>query len=308
MLTIRRILFPTDLSEGAQRAFPEAASLADWHDADLHVVNVSQRGEEEKDSFPVPLETLAEWANVSGDTGARPLDVENLTVVQERLEGAVPAESILAYAEDEEMDLIVMGTHGRRGVRRMLLGSVTEEVVRKAPCPVFTVRSEADSTPQRRVRRVLVPVDFSEGSEVAIMHAKEIAQTYGAEIDLLHVIEETVYPSAYGIEPTYFPSQDVLDRVEKRLGAIAREEIGYEHVTVSATVGYAPTMILDYVEERDVDLVVIATHGRTGLDRMLMGSVAERVIRQAPTPVFVVKPERRLLVPPRNADTAADQK
>jgi Universal stress protein UspA and related nucleotide-binding proteins len=76
-------------------------------------------------------------------------------------------------------------------------------------------------------------------------------------------------------------------------------------VRVSAIVGYAPMTILDYAEENGVDLIVIATHGRSGLDRVLLGSVAERVLRQSPLPVFVVKPDRKSLMPPREAVTAA---
>lgn len=138
---------------------------------------------------------------------------------------------------------------------------------------------------------------------MAIRHAKEIAQTYGAEIDLLHVVEEIAYPTAYGLEPVTFPTQEVIDRVEKQLAELARDEIGYEHVMIEATVGHPATRILDYVEENEVDLIVIATQGRTGFDRMLLGSVTERVLRRAPTPVFVVKPDRRSLLPVETSES-----
>lgn len=300
MLNIQRILFPTDLSEGARRAFPQAAYLADWHNAELHIVNVTDRGGTPNESadFPVSTSTLEMWLDQScGADGQRP-DVQSRSLIQNQLQGPVPADRIIAYAEDEAIDLFVMETHGRRGVKRILLGSVTEDVVRNGPCPVFTVRTDVDVPPDQAVRRILVPVDFSEASDAALLHGKEISQTYGAEIHLLHVVEETVYPSAYGIEPTPFPTWDVLGRVETQLGNMARDEIGYEHVTISATFGYAPTTILDYLDENDIDLVVIATHGRTGIDRILLGSVAERVIRRASTPVFVVKPDCKSLVSP----------
>jgi nucleotide-binding universal stress UspA family protein len=142
----------------------------------------------------------------------------------------------------------------------------------------------------------LVPVDFSDASDVAIAHAKELALTYGAQIDLVHVVEEVIYPSTYGVETTGIPTADVVDRVEEALAGLAREEIGYEHITVEAIPGYAPTTILDYADDHDVDLIVIATHGRTGLDRMLLGSVTERIVRRASGPVFVVKPKGKSLV------------
>ena len=301
MLTIRRILFPTDFSDGAARAFPQAAHLADWHDAELHIVHVAGPQDEADTALPVSQDTLQEW--LGQPSGSFSLDT--LSIVQHQVESDAPPERLVAYTEDQDIDLVVMGTHGRRGIRRMILGSVTEEVLRKASCPVLTVRSDAEEAPKQAIRRILVPVDFSEASEIAVQHAKEIAQTYGAEIDLLHVVEEVVYPSAYGVEPPYVPSQDVVARVEKALGSMAREDIGYEHVQVSARIGYAPLTILDYVESNDIDLIVLATHGRTGLDRMLLGSVAERVIRRAPTPVFIVKPDQKSLVPPAKAEAAA---
>lgn len=306
MLSIERILFPTDFSEGSKRAFPQAAFLADWHDAELHVVNVTGRHqhdyEEAKTQFPIGVDTLNTWlrrpTRANAETNWPDLGV--MSIVQEQIESAVPGEALVDYSDANDVDLVVMGTHGRRGVDRMLFGSVTEEVVRTAPCPVLTVRADAERAPDQAVRRVLVPIDFSDASVAALRHAKEIALTYGAEVDLLHVVETPTYPSAYGIESVPFPMPEVLERSEEQLGDLAREEIGYEHVMVSSEVGSPARTILDYVEEQEVDLVVIATHGRTGLDRLVLGSVTERVMRQAPTPVFVVKPDTKSLLPAAN--------
>ena len=304
MLSIRRILFPTDFSDGAANAFSQAVYLANRHNAELHILNVAEPGTggESENTLPVSPDTLKDWLGASTDL-AETLDT--LSIVQRQVESDTPPERLVAYAEDQDVDLVVMGTHGRRGMRRMLLGSVTEEVVRRAPCPVFTIQTDVVEAPDQAVRRILVPVDFSEAAEMAVHHATEIAQTYGAEVHLLHVVEEVVYPSAYGIEPALFPKDEVVMRVEKTLGEIAQEDIGYERVQVASTIGYAPMTILDYVQENEIDLVVIATHGRSGLDRMLLGSVAERVIRQSPVPVFDVKPDRKLLLPDARAETAA---
>lgn len=309
MLAIRRILFPTDFSDGAKQAFPQAAFLADRHDAELHILNVTGRHafdyEEVKENFPIPIETLTAWL-LPARSGARTggPDLETLTVVQEQIESAAPAEEIRAYVETKNIDLVVMGTHGRRGTDRLIFGSVTEEVVREAPCPVLTVRADADAAPEG-VRRVLVPIDFSETTEAAAHHAGEIARTYDASVHLLHVVEEVDYPPVYGVDPADFPEQEVLDQVGRELGKIAREEVGAPRAVVAASAGYPPTAILEYVEDQDIDLIVMATHGRTGLDRMLIGSVAERVVRQAPVPVFVVKPNRKSLVRTAGAGAAA---
>jgi nucleotide-binding universal stress UspA family protein len=307
MLNIQRILFPTDFSDGARAAFPQAVFLADWHDARLHVLNVIEDAasdpEEGSPSLPASLDALAEWLGTSAEDGSLP-DLETLSLTQDQVEADSAPERIVAYAEDMDVDLIAMGTHGRRGLRRMVLGSVTEEVVRKAPCPVLTVRTHTETAAQEAIRRILVPVDFSEASKTAVRHAREIALSYGAEIDLLHAVPEIAYPSAYGFEPASFSIDEVLDQSEERLGEMAHTEIGIEHAMVEATLGDPAGAILDYVEANEVDLVVLATHGRTGFNRFLIGSVAERVLRRSPTPVFVVSPDRKSLLP---TDEAAAQ-
>lgn len=300
MLSIRRVLWPTDFSEGAGRAFPYAAALASWHEAELHVLNVQKTSATspvgDNVSFPLSLDALDQL--LGGDTDPpQHVELEELSVVQEQRDEGAPPETIVSYAEEREADLVVMGTHGRRGLQRLLIGSVTEEVLRTAPCPVLTVRNRGDGAPAWAVRNILVPIDFSEASLGALRHAKELALTHGAQITLLHAVEEVVYPSAYGIEPTTLPGPQVISRVEENMAELARTEIGYEHVMVQASVGYAPSTILDYQREHDVDLIAIATHGRTGLERMLLGSVAERVVRRASAPVFAVKSFGKSLLP-----------
>lgn len=298
MLSINRILWPTDFSTGASHAFPHAALLADWHDADLHILNVLEgKGKAQltmEEQFPVPKGSLVDLIE---EDGSLSIDLETLSIAQHQEDTGSPAQTIISYAEESDIDLVVAGTRGRRGLQRLLLGSVAEEVVRTAPCPVLTVRAGDRRTSAGAVRNILAPVDFSEGSDMAVQHAKEIALTYGAQITLLHAVEEVMYPSAYGMEIADIPGPEVVSRVEKSLAAMARDEIGYEHVVVDSVIGYAPSVILDYEEEHDVDMIVIATHGRSGLERLLLGSVTERVVRRSEAPVFVVKPYGKTLLP-----------
>jgi nucleotide-binding universal stress UspA family protein len=300
MLSIRRILWPTDFSMGAGRAFPHAAAMAAWHEAELHVLNAKEEETEAGASFPVSQETLTDLLTAEGDPPQH-VDLDALTLVQEQQEHASPAQSIVTYAENHDVDLVVAGTPGRRGLQRLLIGSVAEEVLRTAPCPVLTVRDKQDVAPAWSVRNVLVPIDFSDAALDALRHAKELALTYGAQITLLHAVEEVVYPSAYGVEPANLPGPQVIDRVEQNLAELVRTEVGYEHVVIEAKVGYAPSIILDYAGANEVDLVVIATHGRTGLERMLLGSVAERIVRRSSAPVFVVKSFGKSLLPESGA-------
>jgi nucleotide-binding universal stress UspA family protein len=305
MLDIARILWPTDLSQGASRAFPHAVALADWHDAELHILNVPEGGEavqgEMEAAFPLSAGDLANLIDATGEP-PESVDLGSLPIVQHQVEGAAPAEAIQGYVADHGIDLVAMGTHGRRGLQRLLIGSVTEEVLRQVDCPVLTVRDSEQAPTAWNVRNILAPVDFSDASTAAVKHTRELALTYGAQITLLHAVEEVMYPSAYGMEVADVPGPEVVDRVEKGLADLARDEIGYEHVVVDSVIGYAPSAILDYVDENDVDLIVIATHGRSGLERLLLGSVTERILRRASVPVFVVKSFGKSLLPDGDDD------
>ncbi len=297
MLTIDRILYPTDLSEGAQRAFAYAASLAHWHGAELHMLNVAGRHqsnfEELRDGFPIDADTLNAWLK---DTGISQFTANDLDIVQVQEEGAVPGKNILSYADENTIDLTVMGTHGRRGVDRMLLGSVAEEVVRQASCPVCTVRNALETAPSEAVRRVMVPIDFSEASVRALKHGRELALTYGAEIVALHAIEEVVLPMAYGMAPKQVDAEAVRPNVEEALADLLAEHVGVEHARAEIRVGYPPQEILDAITDESIDWVVMGTHGRQGLNRLLMGSVAERIVRHAPCPVLTLQENSRSIV------------
>ncbi|PEN15215.1 universal stress protein [Longibacter salinarum] len=303
MLSIKRILFPTDFSDGAARAFPQAAFLAHAHDAELCILSVAGRHlygyRDMVDAHPMSAETIDSMM------GSLPFTSTDLNIDQMQIEGAIVHERIVEVADERDTDLIVMGTHGRTGVNRLLMGSVAEDVVRSAHCPVLTVRGDVSENPPTRLSRILVPVDFSDGSTLAVAHARELALTYGARLDLLHVVEEVVYPSTYGIEPIELPTGEVVENVENALAELAREKIGIEHAVVEARIGYAPASIRDYAQENEIDLIVIATHGRSGLDRLLMGSVTENVVRRAEQPVFVVKPNAKSLVRTPSASAPA---
>ena len=289
MLTIRRLLFPTDFSEGSKQALPQAVFLAKTYEAELHIVHATEQCDATDASLPVAADTLAEW--LSADSAS---DLDALSIVQEHISADTPAEAICGYAATHDVDLAVMGTHGRRGTDRLIFGSVAEEVVREAPCPVLTVRKRDEDAPAQAVQQVLVPVDFSAFSEAAVRHARAIAATYDAEIHLLHVVEVPEHPPPH-INPDEYPQPAVLDQAELDLEKLADEHVGHA-VTVAATGGDPSDSILAYVDEHGIDLVVTATKGRTGLDQLLIGSVAEQVLRQSPVPVFVVKPDQKSIV------------
>jgi len=294
MLHVDRILFPTDGSECAEQAHCHAQHLAAHFDAALHVISVEECDVDQDEVIEVEDASLR--ADLHGrEPGESPLPAARFR--ERTVSHLTAAGGILNYVVQYDVDLVVMGTHGHRGVRRFLLGSVAEEVVRKAPCPVVTVGRRATVPEEMEGGTLLVPVDFSEHRARVMAYAREIAPVYGMDLTLLHVVEVTGLPDAYGVYDSP-PDPGVLaDRAERTLDVEAESlrTKGIE-VTLDVRGGHPAAEILDVAEDSGAAFITIATHGRMGLERMLMGSVAETVLRQAPCPVCAVKPFGRSLV------------
>lgn len=149
---------------------------------------------------------------------------------------------------------------------------------------------------------ILVPTDFSEPAALALAHARELAETHGARLDLLHVVEEPVFPSIYGAGAAalsgHVPSLEeraeaALDKLAAELGAPEVDSGFGCHVKR----GTPANEIVRFAEDHDADLIVIASHGQSGIERLLVGSVADRVLRTARCPVFLVQAFGKSLVP-----------
>ena len=224
-MNVKKILHPTDFSACAKGAFAHAAFLAERYDAELYVVHAVnwlagdsvysplQQTPEAKALRDIVQDMMADA--VTGYEGGK-LHTERVRVV------SAPAPKILEYAKQRDIDLIVMGTHGRRGLDRALSGSVAEEVVRKAGCPALTICKGAGAG-ERKLRRILVPVDFSDHSERALAHAVALAQEYDAALELLHVIDYRPLSSLYDFASTAVPeaTPDIEAGVEGDLQAAA---------------------------------------------------------------------------------------
>ena len=294
MIHIDRILFPTDGSECAEHARRHAVHLADHFDASLHVIHVEERDVELTDVVEISeADLLADLHDMIGDRS--PLAESR---VQERTVAyPTAARGILTYGAEHDVDLVVLGTHGKRGVRRLMLGSVAEAVVRKASCPVVTVGRGAVAPEAMEGGTMLVPVDFSEHRARLLAHAREIAPVYGMDVTLLHVVEMKGIPDAYGLYTSLPDPGKLAKRTEKALAedVESMQAAGVE-VSVAVRSGHPADQILTAADETKAAFIAIATHGRAGLERMLMGSVAEKVVRQAPCPVCTVKSFGRSLV------------
>ncbi|MBT8379992.1 MAG: universal stress protein [Ignavibacteria bacterium] len=299
MIKLNKILFPTDFSRCADQALEHAVFLAEKYDAEIHVLHAvtlfnDQAGVvndefEETEEMIKKLEDIAE-IQLNKVTDAHEND--DIKIIKAQTRGISAAPAILDYASENLIDLIVIGTHGRRGLGHFFLGSVAEEIVRMSECPVFTIREAEKPTHPKAKENILVPVDFSEHSRNALANAKEIAKSYQAKIHLLHIIEETIHPaySLSGKSSIFDIVPNIKEDCEKRLSKMISETIGDEVKTeIKIVSGQAANEIINYAKTNTMDLIVIATHGLTGLEHLLLGSTTEKVVRMASCPVFTVK-------------------
>ena len=196
-------------------------------------------------------------------------------------------------AAAEGADLIVMSTHGRSGFSRWLMGSVTERVLRGAPCPVLAVRGGAG------FERILITLDGSRLSESALEPGLALARLLGSQVTLLMVERpDEMEPDLFdylNISPAGLMDQardEIDDQTVSYLQRAAdscAERLGRK-VEIATVRGAVAPAILDYIELEEIDLTVMATHGRTGLRRWVYGSVTEKVLRQAKCAMLVVRP------------------
>ncbi|TKS59571.1 MAG: hypothetical protein EWM72_02139 [Nitrospira sp.] len=217
--------------------------------------------------------------------------------VHTRIATGIPSEEVLAAAEAEDMDLIVVGTKGKTGLEHVLLGSTAERIIRMAPCPVLAVptgiqRAEGDRGAPNHpaaLDRILVPIDFSDCSLDALEYAVLVAQRAKASIKLLHVLE----PVSYGLD---FSLLHVTKRehmrtvITERLSALV-SALTFAQVTSEFLIrgGLPADSILEAVQAQPSDMIIMGTHGRRGLSHTLWGSVAESVLRKARCPVLTVR-------------------
>ncbi|MEW6278156.1 MAG: universal stress protein [Candidatus Eremiobacterota bacterium] len=278
-----KILLPLDGSALSETALPVARALAERWKAEVLLARVV-------DPFvaaaPGVLPSLAVRMNsVEQEAAARYLDGIRFPGSVTRHATGSPREALVRLAAEEGADLVVMASHGRSGLKRWLLGSVAEAVLRESPCPVLLVRPSRRS--EDGFRHILVPVDGSEPS-LAVLQRLAPYLAAGGRVTLLRASDLVIHDSAQLLAPAvreaYLRSLE-LDLQQQKL----------EGVEVDPRVldGEAADAILTLAEEVGCDLIAMSSHGRTGLKRLVLGSVAEKVARHAPCPVLVFPPATR---------------
>jgi nucleotide-binding universal stress UspA family protein len=300
MLTLDRLLFATDGSAGAARAFRHAGTWVDRTRAELHAVHVDGPPADFGHVVDVdPADVLSRFHRAAEPVGA----VAAPRTVERVVRHAPPAAGILCYAAEHDTGAIVLGTRGRR--RAAGLGSVAAEVVHRTDLPVLTL--PPDEGAPDGVDRILVAVDFSEGTDALLAHAVELAFVYDADLTLLHVVPPEVLPpyassdaaNGRNEKATRRRVQDRLaERAERVRGAGARADTSVRH-------GDPAAELLAAAEAAGGPLVAMLAHGPAAGDEGALGSTAGRVVRRAPGPVFTLDPTGRSLVAAPAAPGAA---
>jgi nucleotide-binding universal stress UspA family protein len=295
-MRFHKILFPTDFSSCANRALPYALTWASRFGGELEMLHAiilhGYQPLEGLQGFPDQEEIYEYFRRTAEEEMDQIRSSHPAVVKQVHRRGVAAAPVILDHLAEHEVDLVVMATHGRRGPRRLLVGSVTEEVIRKSPCPVLTIKADEAHEQGDGIHRILVPLDFSEGCREALTTAHELASTFGAELDLLHVVEQPPYPVFYeavgGFADLYPPGLE--DESRRHLEALC-SECGIDSSTAKTTVrtGIPGEEILAHASEHGADLIVVPTHGLTGVAYALLGSVTEKLVRRAECPVLVTR-------------------
>ena len=284
----RRILVPYDGSEQSAGALRYASkTIEDAAITLLHVVEpdglADQVGLTDEQDDP-RRQSAREMLETVRDDHEHTADIDTAVVAGRSIH------EILRYTDENSVDDIVMGSHGRDGAVRLLLGSVAETIVRRSPVPVTVVRGPDQVVDTHE--QILVPFDGSAQSRAALEHALDRYET--ADVTALYAVYPDVYPSTgtYGFGDVSDEMTDWEEEQDEQVNEVlsATEEIAKRHgreIQASTTDGKPATAIVEYVEDNDIDHVVIGSTGRDGLNRLLLGSVAETVVRRSPVSVTV---------------------
>jgi nucleotide-binding universal stress UspA family protein len=298
---VARILCPLDFSDGSRLALEQATPLARRYGARLTLLHVRPTVTPHPD-MPVDgpvapwlvaeLDALRQRVAVAGqEATAAGVAVDLLATAGE------PVHDILECAGTLPADLIVLGTHGKGGFQHLVLGSVTEKVLRKAQCPVLTVPPRVDAA-TTQLKRILCAVDFSDCSQKAVSFAATLAKESGAALTLIHVLDwpwhESATPEMVGVPEALAQAFAEYRRylessATERLGALAASVVPAVATATIVRFGTPYIELLDAAHHCHADLIVLGVRGRGALDLGFFGSTANHVVRSARCPVLTIR-------------------
>jgi len=299
MIEFQNILCPTDLSDPSLRSLTYAAAIARWYGARLTVLHVVPT------IAPVALPPgLSEPQQVFAVTPREVILGELNRVVE--LVGATDLEPALSVLDGDPTrviveqavatgaDLLVMGTHGRSGFERLLIGSIAEKVSRKAPCPVLLVPPHLAEGPPAEVifKKILCPMDFSPAALQALGFALGLSRQADGTVTVLHAIEwlsEDAPREHARFNVVEYRAHLIADARQRLHELVEGESRTWTKIEEEVVVGRAYHKILDHAAEQGSDLIVMGAQGRGGLGLTLFGSTTEQVVRGATCPVLAVR-------------------
>lgn len=305
MIEIQRILCPVDFSEYSRHALDHAAAIARWYGSTITLLHV-QPFEPVYTFSPggplMPPAVLTSEQRTSLLASLKEFAADDAAALPVRLEVAEghPASTILERACSMPADLLVMGTHGRSGFERLILGSVTEKVLRRAVCPVLTVPPripDASPIPQALFRRILCPIDFSETAMRALAYAVSLAEEADAQLTVVNVLEiptetlESARESSRAL-PALMRShvaaaeEAARRRLDEAIPAAARE---FCTVDTLVTAGRPYREILRIASDLRSNLIVMGVRGPGTRDLLAFGSTTQHVVRAAECPVLTLR-------------------
>jgi nucleotide-binding universal stress UspA family protein len=299
MVMIRRILCPCDFSEFAVRALDHAVALARWYGSRVHVLHAVPSLVAPMAGLPMPAPVVLEPQTrdrllAELQEFAKPATAAGIPVDLDVVEGD-PAGQIVRRAQSLPADLVVLGTHGLGGFERLVLGSVTEKVLRRSTVPVLVVPrplAESGAPPHAHFKSILCPLDFADPAKRALTHALSLARESQARLIVLHVLEaffdELAPEHAHFNVPEFrrYMEEDARKRLLEVVPSAVQAEC---HVETVLSSGKAYREILRVAHERGSDLIVMGVHGRGPLDVLLFGSTAQHVVRAAHCPVLTLR-------------------
>lgn len=281
------ILLPYDGSEGAAEILHHASEIAHWTNATIQLLYVADTT---RDSVAVvegdTIDMLEQKGQTVVEKAAKTLDTLGVTYNTDVVQGN-PAVTIAEYAKRYDQNLIMMPTHAREGISRHLVGSVCEKVVRLSSVPVLTARMQPNETIDFPYEDILIPTDGSVAATHAAKHVCSVAASVDATVHVLAVVDDGGLSSDIRSKISRTESeQTATDAVETIISEAEMNGVTdtKRHIKHGAPVNE----ILAYIESNNINAVGMGTTGKRGTDRILLGSVAEKVVRSAPVPVMTI--------------------
>lgn len=298
-IQLNRILCATDFSDLSNQTIPFGIALAKSFSARLYVCHIidlpfaAMNGEIQLD----PIEQQKQMMAYAQEQLAQLFEKESVDW-EPLVSIGHTADEISRIVEKKRIDLVISATHGRSGLKRLLLGSVTERLMRILSCPLLIIKGreetqvlikETDFPPGR----ILVGCDFSADSGLAFQYGLAMAQEFEAELHLVHVVEPPVYQNVLvpSVAPGGLTRESILDQLTDKLARMVPEEVkNWCDLKTTLREGKPDEELTRYAELNDMDLIVLGVRGHSLVETVFIGSTTDRVARRAPCPVLSVRP------------------